>query len=121
MISEYYLAREMNGAKEAVCCPVDTHLADACALTKHRKCHVFIPSLMHACPHHGPWATYIQLSHAKVKSEFRRLKMGTCQLKEKTLTENVGPHRAVEPEMMMMMMMTKKGNECYFCSVKFQI
>jgi hypothetical protein len=37
---------------------------------KHRTCHVFLPSLMHACPRHGPWATCIPLSHAKAESEF---------------------------------------------------
>jgi len=28
---------------------------------------------MHACPRHGSWATFIQLSHARVKSEFPTL------------------------------------------------
>jgi hypothetical protein len=37
----------------------------ACALTKRRKCHIFLTRPMHACPRHGLWATYIRLSHAK--------------------------------------------------------
>jgi hypothetical protein len=65
---------EANGV---VCVPVDTHLADGCALTKHRTCHMFLPSLMNARPCHSPW-----LSHEKA-----HFKAGTCQLREKTLTE----------------------------------
>jgi hypothetical protein len=41
---------------------------------------------LHACPPHGSWATFIRLSHAKAKSEIL-----TSQLREATLTENIGP------------------------------
>jgi hypothetical protein len=60
-------------AKQVACGPVDTHLADGCVITKHRKCHVFLQSLKHACPRRGPWATCIRLSHAKAESEFSSL------------------------------------------------
>jgi len=45
------------GAKGVVCVPEGAWLADSCALIKLRKCHTFLPSPIHACPHHGPWAT----------------------------------------------------------------
>jgi hypothetical protein len=32
--------------KGAVCAPADTDLADACAVTKHKKCRVFLPSIV---------------------------------------------------------------------------
>jgi hypothetical protein len=35
-------------SKEVVCSPVDTHLADACVLTKCRKC-LFIPTKPYEC------------------------------------------------------------------------
>jgi hypothetical protein len=46
---------------------------------------------LHACPRHGSWATFIPLSHARAKSEIRRFKIVTSQLRETTLTENIGP------------------------------
>jgi hypothetical protein len=58
------------GVKEAICGPVDRQLADACAVTRHSKCHVFIPSPMHACPLYGPLATCKLLRHAKEETEF---------------------------------------------------
>jgi hypothetical protein len=50
-----------------------THLADRCILTKLEKCHVFLPSPLHACPRHGYWATIIRLTHARAKSEILTL------------------------------------------------
>jgi hypothetical protein len=61
--------------------PVDTLLADACALTKRRKCHVFLPSPMHARPRHSPWAMCIRLSHVKAESEFPTLWNGDLSAK----------------------------------------
>jgi hypothetical protein len=49
------------------------HLADRCILTKLEKCHLFLPSPLHACPRHGSWATFTRLSRARVKSEFLTL------------------------------------------------
>jgi len=46
-----------QGAKGVVCGPEGALLADGCALIKLRKCHTFLPSPIHACPRHGPWAT----------------------------------------------------------------
>jgi hypothetical protein len=46
------------GAKGVVCGPEGARLADSRVPTKPRKCHLFLPSPIHACPHHGPWATY---------------------------------------------------------------
>jgi hypothetical protein len=62
-----------SGPQKAVCGPVDTHLADACALTKHRNVHIFLPSHMHPSPRYGPWATCIRRSRTKVESEFPAL------------------------------------------------
>jgi hypothetical protein len=39
---------------------------------QHRKCHVFLPIFMHACPYHGIWATWIWLG-IDVESEFLML------------------------------------------------
>jgi len=45
------------GAKGVVCGPEGARLADNRVPTKLRKCHLFLPSPIHACPRHGPWAT----------------------------------------------------------------
>jgi hypothetical protein len=37
--------------------PEGARLADHCVPTKLRKCHLFLPSPIHECPRHGPWAT----------------------------------------------------------------
>jgi hypothetical protein len=71
-----------SGAKGVVSSPVDMHLADGCALTKHRKCQVFVPSPLQACPSHGHWATCIRLSHAKAESEFPTLSNEDLSAKE---------------------------------------
>ena len=46
-----------EGAKGAVCGLRSAHFAGECALLKPEKCHLFLPSPMHACPRHGPRAT----------------------------------------------------------------
>ena len=46
-----------QGAKGAVCGLRSAHFAGECALLKPEKCHLFLPSPMHACPRHGPRAT----------------------------------------------------------------
>jgi len=33
------------------------HSAGECVLLKPEECHLFLPSPMHACSRHGPWAT----------------------------------------------------------------
>jgi hypothetical protein len=73
--------------KGALCGPVDTHLADAGALTEHRKCHVLVTRSNAACPRHGPRATCILLSS---RSGGR---MGTCQLRGKALIEIYGSYK----------------------------
>ena len=45
------------GAKGVVCGPEGARLADKRVPTKLRKCHLFLPSPIHAYPRHGPWAT----------------------------------------------------------------
>jgi hypothetical protein len=50
--------------KGTVCGPINSHLADACALTNHMTFYVFLPSPMHACPRYGPWAGCMRLSYA---------------------------------------------------------
>ena len=45
---------------------------------------------MHACPHHGSWATLLMAKSCKIKgASSRRSKMGIYQLRETTLTENI--------------------------------
>lgn len=75
-------------AKGVVCCPVDKQFANGCVLTKHRKCNVFITSLMHACPCHGSRGNCVWLIYAKKERTSRRFKMGTCHLRQKTLSEH---------------------------------
>jgi len=45
------------GAKGVVCGPEGAWFADNRVLTKLRKCHLFLPSPMHARHFHGQWAT----------------------------------------------------------------
>jgi len=45
-----------TGAKGVVCVPEGARFADNRVPTKFRKCHLFLPSPIHAC-RHGPWAT----------------------------------------------------------------
>jgi hypothetical protein len=61
----------------------DKQLPDACALAKHKKCRVFLASLMHVCHCLDPWTTCVRLSMQKRRASTRRFKMGTCQLWEK--------------------------------------
>jgi hypothetical protein len=61
---------KQKGPKGAVRGLADTHLADACALTKNGIC---LMCSYHACPCHDPWATAMRLSFAKAKSEFTTL------------------------------------------------
>jgi hypothetical protein len=49
----------LYGSKGAVCGPVDTLVADACAVTKQET--PCVPTEPYACPRHGPWATCIRL------------------------------------------------------------
>jgi hypothetical protein len=55
-----------EGPKESYVIPKNTHLACACALIKHRKRYVFLPTH----PRRGLWATCIRLSDAKAEREF---------------------------------------------------
>jgi hypothetical protein len=49
--------RQHMGAKGVVRGPKGAWLADNRVPTKLRKCHLFLPSPIQACPRHGPWAT----------------------------------------------------------------
>ena len=49
--------RDEVGAKRVVCGPEGARLADNRVRIKLRKRHSFLPSPIHACPRHGPWAT----------------------------------------------------------------
>jgi len=69
----------MWGAKGVVCGPEGARLADNCVTTKPGKCHLFLPSPIHACPRHGPWAK--RVPDVSVRGG---------QLRETTLTENIG-------------------------------
>jgi hypothetical protein len=52
-----FILHTASGAKGVVCGPEGAHLADNRVPTKLRKCHLFLPGPIHACPRHGPWAT----------------------------------------------------------------
>jgi len=47
----------LKGAKGVVCGPKGAQLVDNRVLIKLRECYLFLPSPIHACPCHGPWAT----------------------------------------------------------------
>ena len=57
---------------------------------QNRKCHLYLPRPIHACPRHGSWATLLAAKSYKVEgASSRRSKMGIYQLRETTLTENI--------------------------------
>jgi hypothetical protein len=70
-------------------CPLDMYLADGCVLTKHRTWRVFLPSLLHACPRHGPWATCIRLSCKGGERVFAGLKLGPTSQGRKPWQKNI--------------------------------
>jgi hypothetical protein len=70
-----------------VCGPVDKHLTDAFALTKHRKYPSFPPNPMHAYSCHVPWAICIRPCHTTERAQFPALKNGDLSAKGET------PHR----------------------------
>ena len=78
------------GAKGAVCGPMGVLLADRSTSSKHRKCHLYLPRPIHACPCHGSWAMLLAANSCKVEGASSRCsKMGIYQLRETTLTENI--------------------------------
>ena len=78
------------GAKGALCGPMGVLLADRSKSSKHRKCHLYLPRPIHACPRHGSWTTLLATKSCKVEGPRSRCsKMGIYQLRETTLTENI--------------------------------
>jgi len=64
---------------------------DNCVLTKVRKCHLFLPSPIHACPCHGPWATSLMDKTCRGAKRVPNSFVRAGQLRKTTLTENIGP------------------------------
>jgi len=54
------------------------------------KCHLFLPSSMHACPHHDPWKRLRMAKPCKGETRVPDAIIGTNQLRETTPTENPG-------------------------------
>jgi hypothetical protein len=101
-VSCRYVANK--GVKGAVCGPRGTHPAGVCVPLKSGKCHLSLPSPMHACPCHGPWERLWMAKSCKGETQFRDAIIGTNQLRETTPTENPRPskvtgveHRASNP------------------------
>jgi hypothetical protein len=54
---KYVAVKDISVAKGVVYGPEGAWFADSCVLIKLRKCNLFLPSSLHLCPCHGPWAT----------------------------------------------------------------
>ena len=64
--------------------------SDRSTSSKRRKCHLYLPRPIHACPRHGSWATLLGAKSCKVEGASSwHSKMGIYQLRETTLTENI--------------------------------
>ena len=59
-----------------------------CVPLKPEKCHLFLPSPMHARPRHDPWKRLWTAKSCKGETRFPDAITGTNQLRELTLTEN---------------------------------
>ena len=55
---------------------------------KHEKCHLLLPSPMHACPCHGPWKRLQMAKPCKGKMRVPDTIIGTNQLRGTTQTEH---------------------------------
>ena len=77
--------------KGVVCGPEGARFADNRVLTKLRKCHLFLPSPIYACPCHGPWATSLTAKTWRGAKQAPDALVGASQLRETTPTENIGP------------------------------
>jgi hypothetical protein len=80
-------------AKGVVFGPEGAWFADNHILTKLRKCHLFLPSPIHACPCHGPWATSLMAKTCRGTKWVPNTLVRAGQLRETTLTENISPPR----------------------------
>jgi hypothetical protein len=74
-------------AKGVVCGPGGAQLADNCALTKLRKCHLFLPGPIHACPCHGPWTKSLTAKTCRGAKRFADALNGARELRQTTPTE----------------------------------
>ena len=78
-------------AKGVVGGPEGAWFADNCVLTKLRKCHLFLPSNIHACPWHGPWAMSLTAKTCRGAKWVPDALVRARRLRETTLTENISP------------------------------
>ena len=79
------------GAKGVVCGPEGAWFADNRVLTKLRKYHLFLPSPIHACPCHGPWATSLMVKTCRGTKQVPDTLVRAGQLRDTTPTENISP------------------------------
>jgi len=82
-----------EGAKGVVCGPEGTWFADNCVPIKLRKCHLFLPSPIHACPRHGSWATSLAAKTCRGAKRVPDALIRAGRLRETTPTEKHRPSR----------------------------
>jgi len=79
---------EREGAKGAVCSLRGTYPAGVSMPLKPEKCHLLLPSPMHACPCHGPWKRLQTTKPCKGETRVPDALIGENHLRETTPTEN---------------------------------
>jgi len=85
------------GVKGAVC-GLGTHTLLVSVPLKPEKCHLLLPSPMHACPRHGPWKHFWMAKPCKGEMRVPDAIIGTNQLRETTPTENLRSSKVVGVE-----------------------
>ena len=86
------------GVKGAVCGLRGTYPAGVFVPLKPEKCHLLLPSPMHACPHHGHWKRLRKAKPGKGETRVPDAIIGTNQLRETTPTENRRSSKVAEVE-----------------------
>jgi len=76
------------GIKGAICDLRGIYPASVCVPLKPEKCHLFLPSHLHACPHHDPRKRLWMAKSCKGETWVPDVIIGTNQLREITPTEN---------------------------------
>jgi hypothetical protein len=71
--------------------PEGAWFADNCVLTNLRKCHLFLPSPIHACPCHGLWAMSLTAKTCRDTKQVPDTLIRARWLRETTMTENIDP------------------------------
>jgi len=77
---------------------VVTYSAGVCVSLKPEKCPLFLPSFMHAYPHHDPWKHRRMVKYCKGEMRVLDTIIGTNQLREITPIENPRSFKVAEVE-----------------------